>query len=227
MHQHTILLVSDDMQSGKIWEFALSQLDFEVVLLTSPKEAVESRVANVCDLIVIDESARNFDGIAPIRHWREEVTAPILLLTGGDHNRSLEAYAAGVDECIVKPVSPALFLAKIKAWLRHVATVPLALLSTVERGSFRLNAITQEVVIEDRSVPLTNLEFRLLHFLMRNANQVIPSPVLIARIWHYAPGAEGTVLKNAIYRLRQKIEVDPASPEYVITITGEGYLFKL
>lgn len=227
MPQHTVLLVSDDLQSGQIWEFALSQLDLEVVLLTTPEEAIEWRVANVCDLIVIDETARDFDGVALIRRWRSEIAAPILLLTGGDYSHCLEAYAAGVDECAVKPVSPALFLAKVKAWLRHAATVPLALLSSVERGPFRLNPTTQEVVIADRSILLTNLEFRLMHYLVRNPNQVLPSQVLIERVWHYAPGAEGTVLKNAIYRLRQKVELNPTDPQFIISVTGEGYMFRL
>lgn len=227
MQRATLLLVSDDPASGNIWEFALRQLDLDVVLLSSPEEAIEWRAAHASDLIVVDEATREFDGIALVRHLRSEVTAPIILLTGGDHIRSLEAYRAGVDECVVEPISPALFLAKVNAWLRHAATIPMDMLDNVKRGPFQLNPTTQEVVAYDQRVTLTNLEFRLLHLFVMHVNQVLPSQVVIDRVWQYSPGVEGTVLKNAIYRLRRKIEPNPAEPQHIISVTGEGYLFRL
>jgi DNA-binding response OmpR family regulator len=226
MHRAKVLLITDDAQVGGIWEYALSQLELEVILLTTPQEALQWRAEHVSDLIVIDENSRTFDGIALIRQWREEIAAPIILLAGGDHWRALEAYRAGVDECIIKPISPALFLAKIKAWMRHTAAIPIALLNNVDGGPFRLYPMTQEVVAYDHRIALTNLEFRLLHLLITHPNQVLSPQTLIDRVWHYSSEVEGTVLKNAIYRLRRKTEPDSSTPQHIVTIPGEGYMFK-
>ena len=113
------------------------------------------------------------------------------------------------------------------AWLRHAATVPMALLNHIERGPFRLDPATQEVWANGREITLTNLEFRLLHLLITHTDQVLASQVLLERVWHYDPGVEGSILKNAIYRLRRKIEPDPSIPQYIITVSGESHMFKL
>ena len=80
--------------------------------------------------------------------------------------------------------------------------------------------------VADRRVTLTTLEFRLLQMLILRADQVVPSNELIKRVWGYEPGLEGAVLKNTIYRLRRKGEPSAADPRHIISVVGEGYLFR-
>lgn len=226
MPRSKILLISDNPFANSVWGTILDQVEADVVSHTVSQEMTDLQDESSVALIVIDESYPNFDGIALVNRWRSETGVPIILLTGGDHNRALEAYRAGVDECCVKPLSPDLFLAKMRAWLRHSAPVSSAVLSEEMPGSFQLIAETREIILHDQRITLTNLEFRLLHVLIIHASQTVASQVLVDRVWGYASGVEGTVLKNAIYRLRQKIEPNPADPQYIISVTGEGYMFK-
>jgi DNA-binding response OmpR family regulator len=227
MPRSKVLLVSDDPLANSVWGVVLGQLEAEVFSYPVSKGVIDARDETTADLIVIDESYPKLDGISLISRWRSGTDAPIVLLTGGDHDRALEAYRVGVDECCIKPLSPDLFLAKMRAWLRHSTSVPMAMLAGERHGPIQLVAETQEVFINDERITLTNLEFRLLHVLITNANQTVAPQVLVDRVWGYSSGVEGTVLKNGIYRLRQKIEPNPAEPRYIVSVTGEGYMFKL
>jgi DNA-binding response OmpR family regulator len=227
MLRSKVLLVSDDPFANSVWGTVLRQVEADVVSHTISKEAPDSYDETGVDLIVIDEGFSHFDGISLVNRWRAGTHVPIVLLTGGDHNRALEAYRAGVDECCVKPLSPDLFLAKVRAWLRHSTTVHMTMPASDRRNPFQLIAETQEVILNEQRIMLTNLEFRLLHVLIMNANQTVASQVLVDRVWGYSSGVEGTVLKNAVYRLRQKIEPNPAEPQYICSVTGEGYMLKL
>jgi DNA-binding response OmpR family regulator len=139
----------------------------------------------------------------------------------------LEAYEAGVDEYIVKPVGPLLFVAKVIAWLRRSWTVPAEALDNLEVAGFRLDTSRRQLIIANASpVRLTNLEFRLLHLLMSHHGQVLDSNIVIDRVWGHTGQGDSTLLKNVVYRLRRKIEADPSRPRHLQTIAGEGYTFQ-
>lgn len=223
-----VLLVSDDPEMRGIWAYALRQRRVEVVLAGSARDALDRWAEGTFDLIAIDVCTSQLDGIDLCRRLRAEAANPILLLTPGRNEAHvLETYQAGVDECIVKPVSPSLFLAKIGAWLRHSWTVPAEALNGLQVGDVRLEPARREVVTATGSVVrLTNLEFRLLHFLMVRRGQVLEPDVIIDRVWGYAGGGDSAALKNIVYRLRHKIEPDPSRPRYIQTVAGEGYTFQ-
>jgi len=178
-------------------------------------------------LLIIDAHTFELDGIDLCRQIRAEAVNPILLFSPrGDEAHILEAYQAGVDECVVKPVSPALFLAKARAWLRRSWTVPAGALDCLQAGALRLDPARREVVTAAGSaVKLSTLEFRLLHLLMLHRGQVLSTDVIIDRVWGYSGGGDGALLKNLVYRLRRKIEPDPRQPCFIQTVAGEGYTF--
>lgn len=167
-----------------------------------------------------------------LHNWMESTLAeavnPILLMTPRRHEAHLlEAYQAGVDECIVKPISPSLFLAKVKSWLRRSWTVPAEALNGVQAGDLQLDPARRELITATGSVvKLTNLEFRLLHLLMSHRGQVLDSNLIIDRVWGYTGGGNSVLLKNVVYRLRRKVEPDPSQPRYIQTATGERYTFQ-
>jgi DNA-binding response OmpR family regulator len=222
-----VLLVSDEPNSGRIWAYALQQMGLEVVLTASGHEALEEWHGGGFDLLIADVHTPDLDGLALCRQIRAEAINPILLFTPRrDEAHILEAYQAGVDECIVKPVSPPLFLAKVQAWLRRSWTVPLAATDCLEAGALRLDPVRRELKMPGGSaVKLSALQFRLLYLLMNNQGQVFPPDLLIDRVWGYAGEGDRTLLKNLIYRLRQKIEPDPNRPRYIQTVGDEGYTF--
>lgn len=222
-----LLLVSDDPETGQIWVYALGQQGLEVVLVSSAEEALDRWGMESFDLIIVDYHALQLDGVDVCRRLRAEAISPILLLTpSGNEAHVLEAYEAGVDECIAKPISPPLFLAKVRAWLRRSWTVPAEGLDNLQAGDFQLDPIRRELVTATGAViKLTNLELRLLQLLMSHPGQVLESDLIVDRVWGYTGGGDSVLLKNLVYRLRRKIEPEPSEPSYIETVAGEGYTF--
>jgi DNA-binding response OmpR family regulator len=222
-----VLLVSNDPEVGGIWAFAIRQLGLEVTLATSAAEAMDHCSHGTFDLVVIDVHGPDLDGIEVTRQLRSQAVNPVLLFTPNrDETHLLEAYRAGVDECVVKPVSPSLFLAKVRAWLRRSWTVPAKALNNVQAGMLCLDPARREVTTDSGSaIKLTNLEFRVLHLLMCHRSQVLPSDLIVDRVWGCAGGGDSVLLKNVVYRLRRKIEPDASQPRYLQTVAGEGYVF--
>lgn len=221
------LLVSDDAETAQTSAFALGQRGLEVVLVGSVEGALHKWAAETFDLILVDEHTPQFDGVDLCRRMRAEAVNPILLLTSdGGEAHLLEAYQAGADECIAKPISLQLFLAKVMAWLRRSWTVPAEALDNLRAGDLQLDPTRRELVTATGAViNLTNLEFRLLQLLMSHPGQVLESDLIVDRVWGYTGGGDSVLLKNLIYRLRRKIEPEPSQPSYIETVAGEGYTF--
>ncbi len=224
-----VLLLTDDPETGQIWVHTLAQRGLEVVLVGSIEEALERRADEMFDMMVIDAYTAKLNDLEAIRRLRSEAANPIMLLTPtADETHVLLAYKAGADECVVKPISPPLFAAKVTAWLRRAWTVPARALDNLQVGGLQLVPARREVILSDGSVvKLANLEFRLLHLLMSHAGQVLDSDLIIDRVWGFADNeGDNTLLKNLVYRLRRKIEPDPSEPRYIQTVAGEGYMFQ-
>ena len=222
-----VLLMSDDIETGQIWSYTLQQHGMETTLITLlDKDVVEPLPELGHDLIVIDVYSLQSDCAGLIRRLRQDITIPILLL-GSSHDERyvLEVYEAGADEVIIKPISFKLFRAKINAWMRRSWTLPAAQSGSFEIGDLRLEPAQHQLIDASGTViKLTGLEFRLLHLLMSHPGQVMESGLIIDRIWG-AHGGDTALLKNLVYRLRQKIEPDPGNPRYVQVMSREGYLF--
>ncbi len=226
MTLNTVLLVSNDSEARDVWVYALRQMGLEVLLAVSANEAMVCWQQSRFDLILIDVCGAGLDGIGLARLLRAEAVNPILLFTP-DHDEAhiLCAYQTGVDECVVKPVSPALFRAKVRAWLRRAWTVKTEALVSLYVGSLRLNPTERAVLLADGSlVRLTNLEFRVLHLLMTHPGQTLTTEFIVDHVWGYS-GDERHLLKNVIYRLRRKVESNPGQPRYILTGTDGGYGF--
>lgn len=223
-----ILYVTDDLEVGQLWTHSLGQRGFEVTVAGSTGQALEHWGKESYDLIVVNAYTPQLDGVELCRRLRFEVVNPILLLTyANSEPQILEAYEAGADEVIVKPIGGRLFLAKVVAWLRRSWTVPAEALDSLHAGDLRLDPSRRQLNVADgRVIKLTNLEFRLLHLLMGHQGQVLGSDVIIDRVWGFAGNGDNSLLKNLVYRLRRKIEPDPSQPRYLHTLTGEGYSFR-
>jgi two-component system KDP operon response regulator KdpE len=132
-----------------------------------------------------------------------------------------------VDDVLTKPTSPSLFNAKIKVWLRRAWTVSPDTLEPLAVGKLHLLPEMRSVTLPNGTVVrLTNLEFRLLYFLMSRVGRPVTTENLIQHVWGYAGEADSTILKNLVYRVRRKIEKDPAKPVFLQTSSGVGYQFN-
>lgn len=224
----TILLISEDCESAPVWGYALCRAGLEVTLAASVEEGVTRCQEKPYSLVVIDLYDANVDSTERVRRVCADVRDNILvLLLVGHHDESLilRAYRTGVAECIVKPISPALLLAKVRAWLRYTCRSAIESTENLHRGDLCLLQNEHALLLSDGSiVHLTELEFGVLCLLMRHPAQVLPASLIVEHVWGFV-GDSGVLLKNVIYRLRRKIEKDPSAPRYIRTIPNRGYMF--
>jgi two-component system KDP operon response regulator KdpE len=197
-----------------------------VILETSLERAIEHWSIEIPDLVVIDIDIDREDPLKLYKRFRAVSVTPVLLLLPAYHeNQMLEAYAAGVDDVIIKPVSPPIFLAKILAWGRRSWTVSVDNLNHIKAGQYRLEPAHRCLInTEGMEVRLTNLEFRLLHLLMSRPGRLFDAEDIVQAIWGGFGEGDQVLLKNVVYRLRKKIEINPSQPILLRTEPG-GYSF--
>jgi two-component system, OmpR family, KDP operon response regulator KdpE len=224
-----VLLVCDRPQEIARWSRLLPGKSMDLIPAGSLDRALEIWSESVPDLALIDVNASQPDGIEICRQLRPEASVPLLVVMDEcDEDCQLQAYRAGADDCLVRPFSPALFQAKLDAWLRRSWTVPAEALAELEAGGVHLDPILRAVIFESgRIARLTNLEFRLLSLLMSNPGRALQPDDIVQRVWGFSGGGvESVMLKNVVYRLRKKVEPDPAHPVYLLTEPGLGYRFR-
>jgi len=224
----TVLLVSNDAESARIWAFSLEQAGLEVCQAGFSEKTLQVWSNEFPDLIILDGHQAQMDLLEFCRCLRAEAAVPILLLSAsGDETHLLAAYQAGVDDCLPPPVSPRLFLVKVRAWLRRAQVTPNAALDSIQAGDFRLDP-DRRMVDTPRGdlVRLTNLEARLLYLLISHPDWILETDYLVDRTWGHFGDGDSVLLKNLVYRLRRKIEPDPSQPRYLLTESSLGYRFR-
>jgi two-component system response regulator MtrA len=220
-----VLIVSNQQTTGPLWVFSLQQQQLNVALESDPSNTVARWEKENPDLMILDISLPEETTLELIRDLRAETLAPIVLLTPvRSDEHVLAAYKAGVDDCLIKPVSPSLFQAKIKVWLMRSGNIFTDALNPVRVGTLQLFPAEKLVLLKNGgAVRLTNLELRLLYYLMQRPGQIVTIEELNQKVWGYVAEADTAMLKNVVYRLRRKIESDPANPLIIQTIVGTGY----
>jgi DNA-binding response OmpR family regulator len=226
-HVRKIFVVCDQNDTAPVWGYILRQQGLITILETSLDKAIYHWSKEMPDLVVIDIHAPHQKRLELTKKFRAVSIAPILLFLPVHHETEiLEAYAAGVDDVVIKPISPAIFLAKITAWMRRIWTVPVDGLQLVKAGKYRLDPARRCITDPNgQTVKLTNLEFRLLHLLMGRPMHVFSAEEIIHSIWGGYDSGDQVLLKNVVYRLRKKIEADPSNPLLLRTGQG-GYSFQ-
>jgi len=222
-----IFVVCNRKDTAPAWGYILQQQGLTVILETSIEKAIDLWNMEMPDLVAIDVDIPHPDRMELYKKFRAVSVAPILLFLPTHHETEiLEAYAAGVDEVIIKPISPAIFVAKILAWMRRSWTVSVDRLSLVRAGKHRLDPTRRCIVNPDGlEIKLTNLEFRLLHLLMSRPAYVFGAEDIVESIWGGYGNGDQVLLKNVVYRLRKKIEAEPSHPLLLQTGQG-GYFFQ-
>jgi DNA-binding response OmpR family regulator len=178
-------------------------------------------------MILIDTLKLDANCLNMVRRLRAETIAPILMLMYAvSEDTIVDAYIAGADECILKPIGPTLIIAKVRAWMRRNWTMSSQAMENIRLNDFVL-LVSGRTLLQGSKPPikLTNLELRLMHLLLSLSPRALGHDEIIQRVWGYVSDADTAALKNVVYRLRQKIENDPAQPRYLLTVSGMGYKF--
>jgi DNA-binding response OmpR family regulator len=176
------------------------------------------------DLVILDLGLPKLDGIDVAKTLRQGDDVPILMLTARDALESrVEGLDAGADDYLVKPFERQELLARLRALLRRRPPRGSAPLTV---GDLRLNPDTHEVHRGERSIELTQREFELLEYLMRNERIVISRQRLLDEVWGYDPFSTTNTIEVFVSNLRRKLEAD-GEPRLLHTIRGAGYVLRV
>lgn len=184
------------------------------------------------DIIVLDLMLPGEDGLTLCRKIREKSTIPVIMLTAmGEEADRVVGIEMGADDYVTKPFSARELLARIKALVKRSQSMPYQGEVSQEARQFsflnwRLNPIKRELVDnEDKIIPLSSAEFRLLTVFLENPKHVLSRDQLTEMTKGHAAGVFDRSIDNQISRLRKKIEDDPKTPEILKTVWGGGYIF--
>lgn len=223
-----ILVVDDEPHIVELVRYNLEREGFQVSVAYDGHEALQRARSDRPDLIVLDLMLPYVDGLEVCRTLRRESTVPILVLTAkdGELDRVL-GLETGADDYVTKPFSPRELVARVRAILRRTRPEPGATAAPqLVAGDLVLDPNTREVFLAGRPVDLTTKEFDLLRLLMAHPNRVFTRDALLEHVWGYDYFGSTRTVDMHISRLRDKIEDDPASPTYIVTVRGVGYKFK-
>ncbi|MDR5676584.1 MAG: response regulator transcription factor [Armatimonadota bacterium] len=228
--QQKVLVVDDEPHIVELVRYNLEREGFQVSVAYDGHEALQRARAERPDLIVLDLMLPYVDGLEVCRALRRESTVPILMLTAkdGELDRVL-GLETGADDYVTKPFSPRELVARVRAILRRARPESAAGAGQPQlvAGDLVLDPNTREVFLAGRPVDLTTKEFDLLRLLMAHPNRVFTRDALLEHVWGYDYLGSTRTVDMHISRLRDKIEDDPASPTYIVTVRGVGYKFKV
>jgi DNA-binding response OmpR family regulator len=219
-----ILVVDDDLALADVITFSLRRAGFLVVLAHDGQGALEQYSKELPDLILLDWSLPNLDGLEVCHRVRAESNVPIIMLTvHSTDDDVVAALDAGADEYITKPFSPRQLVARIRSVLRRASGEPEI---TLTAGQLSLDLERHEVRFDGNPpIYLTPMETRLMRALMQNIDHVLTTESLIFRVWG-TEGATRHMLKQLIYRLRNKIEPYSGDHTLIETIPNMGYILN-
>jgi two-component system response regulator MprA len=218
-----VLVVEDDEEIAGVLQRSLRLEGYDVRLSGDGEAALTDARAFVPDLVVLDLGLPKLDGMEVARRLRSEDDVPILMLTARDEvDARVEGLDTGADDYLVKPFERQELLARLRALLRRRPPRGSASLVCAD---LQLNPDTHEVSRGDREIELTQREFELLEFLMRNERIVVPRQRLLEEVWGYDPFATTNTIEVFVSNLRRKLE-SGGEVRLLHTIRGAGYVLR-
>jgi DNA-binding response OmpR family regulator len=221
----TILIVDDEPEIVKLVRAYLEAAGYRVVTARDGREALQVTRHEKPDLIILDLTMPEMDGLEFIRRLRQEKNTPIIMLTARvEETDRIIGLELGADDYISKPFSPREIVARVRAVLRRVQPQPAAA-EVLRSDNLLLDRNEHTVSLAGQSVELTPTEFDLLAVLMANPGRVFSRAELLERLQGEAYAPYERTIDAHVKNLRAKIESDPTEPHYILTVFGVGYRF--
>jgi DNA-binding response OmpR family regulator len=225
----TILLVDDEDSVQKLLAYPLERDGFRVLQARDGEEALARFASEDVDLVVLDLMLPKLDGLEVCRRLRAASEVPIIMLTARDDELDkVVGLELGADDYITKPFSIREFRSRVRALLRRASATranggPRDVISS---HGLTIDLGRRAVEIGGRSVQLTYVEFELLRTLAGHPGRVYSRRMLLESLWGAADYREPRTIDVHVRHLREKLEPDPAEPEYILTVRGVGYRFR-
>ena len=221
-----ILVIDDEPQILRALRTILTAREFRVSTAGTGEHGLALAAAEQPDLIILDLSLPDMDGVEVCRSLREWTQTPVVVLSVRDSEQDkVRALDTGADDYLTKPFGIDELLARIRAALRHSAQAPAKHKTVVRAGPLEIDLAGFTVRRHGEEVKLTATEFRLLAYLAANAGRVLTHRSILANVWDPADADHVEYLRVFIRQLRKKLEEDPEQPQYILNEPGVGYRF--
>ncbi len=226
-----ILIIEDEEAIADLEKDYLELNDFEVVIENSGDTGLATALSEEFDLIILDLMLPGIDGFEICKRIREDKDVPILMVSAKkDDIDKIRGLGLGADDYLTKPFSPSELVARVKAHMaRYTRLVGTHTKENdvVEVRGIRIDKTARRVFIDGVEKTFTTKEFDLLTFLAENPNHVFTKEELFREIWDMDSIGDIATVTVHIKKIREKIETDTSKPQYIETIWGVGYRFKL
>jgi len=222
--QPTILVIEDEESIRKFLRVSLTANGYRLVESTTGQDGLLQAATAQPDLIILDLGLPDLDGVDLTRQIREWSKVPIIIVSArGKEQDKVVALDAGADDYLTKPFGVSELLARLRVALRHRAATQSDGEPVFQSGDLKVDLARREVSLDGKPIHLTPNEYRLLSILVKHAGRVLTHRQLLKEIWGPGSSQETHYLRVYMNQLRQKLEVDPAQPKYLLTESGVGY----
>jgi DNA-binding response OmpR family regulator len=229
--QRRVLIIEDDADIVRLVELHLNDLGCDCTTAPDGNAGLTLGLRQAYDLIVLDLSLPGIDGLSICREIRrEKLYTPILILTSrADEADRVLGLELGADDYLTKPFSIREFIARVKALFRRAESLGTAGdeggKATVSHGALSIDRLNRRVRVRGRKIDLTPKEYELLLMFALHPGRTFTREEILNHVWGPQFQGYGHTVNSHINRLRMKIEVDPASPMFILTSWGVGYRF--
>lgn len=225
---YNILVCDDEQDIVNALKIYLSADGYNIFEAHTGREALRLVSTEEIHLILMDIMMPEMDGITAMTNLRKEYNIPVILLTAKSEDvDKILGLNVGADDYITKPFNPVELSARVRSQLRRYMQLggnrqsehP----SVISVGNIEMNEKAHEVRIDGELILLTPTEYDILKLFMQHAGEVLSSKEIYRKVWHDEPyGAENTVAVH-IRHLREKLEINPAQPQYLMVVWAQGY----
>ena len=226
-----ILIIEDDISIAELERDYLEINGFNVHIENSGLKGLNRARKEKYDLIILDIMLPELDGFQICKEIREEVDVPILMVSAKDEGiDKIRGLGLGADDYIAKPLSPNELVARVKAHINRyerLTNKDKSYSQIIEINGLSIDNYSRRVYVNDVEVNLSTKEFDILLLLAKNPNRVFSKMEIFERIWELDSLGDISTVTVHIRKIREKIESNPSNPQYVETIWGIGYRFKL
>jgi DNA-binding response OmpR family regulator len=230
----SILIVEDEASLQETLAYNLSKQGYKIETASDGQSALQIARNLKPDLILLDIMLPILDGFEVCRILRQETNVPILMLTAKDEEiERVIGLEMGADDYLTKPFSMRELQARVKALLRRVRLdrseyeqKPEYVAEILVFDNLELDLTRRELRLDGRALPLKPKEFDLMTFLARHRGQVLTRDLLLERVWGWDFSGGSRTVDVHIRWLREKIEIEPANPNRIVTVRGIGYRFE-
>lgn len=221
--KNTVLIIDDEPQIRKMLTIFLDTCNFKVEETDGGKQGVRLAAAVKPDIILLDLGLPDMDGkevVSAVRQWSH---TPIIVLSVRSQDEEVAAALnLGADDYVIKPFNPEVLLARINANLRKTAVKEVGE-PELQNGPLRMDLVRHEVFLNDEKLALTPKEYALLRYFLVQRGKMLTHKQILKEVWGPAHGENTQYLRVYVGQLREKIEKEPAKPEWLVTEPGIGY----